>query len=183
MRYEKTIKLKDGRSCVIRNGTEEDGQALLETFVLTHRQTDFLTTYPEELSFTPEQEAAFLKRKADSDCEIELVAELDGRIVGSAGIERVRAAEKVRHRASFGVSIEKASWGLGIGRALTEACIACAGKAGYRQLELEVVAENERALALYRSLGFVEYGRNPRAFRSRLSGWQENVLMRLELDG
>ena len=40
----------------------------------------------------------------------------------------------------------------------------------------------EKATALYESVGFVEYGRNPKGFRSRLAGWQELVLMRLELD-
>ena len=79
--------------------------------------------------------------------------------------------------------MDKAYWGLGIGRALTEACIECAGAAGYVQLELEAVAENKSALALYRSVGFQEYGRNPKGFRSRLTGWQELVLMRLELGG
>ena len=54
--------------------------------------------------------------------------------------------------------------------------------AGYVQLELEAVAENKAALALYRSVGFVEYGSNPKGFRSRLTGWQELVLMRLELN-
>ena len=54
--------------------------------------------------------------------------------------------------------------------------------AGYTQLELEVVAENRAALALYKSVGFEEYGRNPKGFRSRTGGWQELVLMRLELD-
>ena len=75
----------------------------------------------------------------------------------------------------------KEYWGLGIGRALTECCIECARKAGYLQLELEAVADNKAALALYESAGFREYGRNPKAFRSRISGWQECVLMRLEL--
>ena len=70
----------------------------------------------------------------------------------------------------------------GIGRALAEACVDCARRAGYAQLELEAVAENKAALALYESLGFMEYGRNPKGFRSRYSGWQELVLMRLELD-
>ena len=79
--------------------------------------------------------------------------------------------------------MDKSYWGLGIGRALTEACIECAGAVGYVQLELEVVAENKSALALYRSVGFQEYGRNPKGFRSRLTGWQELVLMRLELGG
>ena len=39
-------------------------------------------------------------------------------------------------------------WGLGIGRALTEACIEYAKRAGYAQLELEVVAENSSAIGL-----------------------------------
>ena len=78
--------------------------------------------------------------------------------------------------------MDKAYWGLGIGRAMTETCIECAKAAGYAQMELEAVAENKNALALYESVGFVEYGRNPKGFRSRLAGWQELVLMRLELD-
>ena len=74
-------------------------------------------------------------------------------------------------------------WGLGIGRALTRACIECAKAAGYAQLELQAVEANERAVALYRSEGFVAYGRNPRGFRSRIDGWQPILLMRLALDG
>ena len=46
---------------------------------------------------------------------------------------------------------------------------------------VEVVAENASAVRLYESVGFQEYGRNPRGFRAR-SGWQTLVLMRLELD-
>ena len=163
MEYHKTITLKDGRACTLRNGTAEDGQALLKIFNLTHTQTDYLLTYPEEHSYT----AAFV----------------DGAIVGSAGVTCVARKKKTRHRAEFGISVDKAYWGLGIGRALTEACIECAGAAGYVQLELEAVAENKSALALYRSVGFQEYGRNPKGFRSRLTGWQELVLMRLELGG
>ena len=64
---------------------------------------------------------------------------------------------------------------------MTEACIRCAREAGYTQLELTVVADNERAVALYEKAGFVEYGRNPRGFRSRTAGFQELVFMRLEL--
>ena len=56
------------------------------------------------------------------------------------------------------------------------------GKAAkYYQIELEVVADNIRALALYQRAGYVEYGRNPRGFLSRKIGWQETVLMRREL--
>ena len=183
MKYCRTITLKDGRKCVLRNGTERDGQAMWEIFNLTHAQTDYLLSYPEENSFTAEEEAQFLREKTESADEIELLAEIDGTVVGAAGIERVGNKEKVRHRTEFGISIDRAYWGLGIGRVLTEACIECAKIAGYAQLELDVVAENKNAIALYESVGFVEYGRNPRGFRSRRTGWQELLLMRLELDG
>ena len=72
MKYQKTVRLKDGRSCVLRNGTKQDGQVLLDIFTLTHSQTDYLLTYPDETEMTVEQEAAFLKGKTESTDEIEL---------------------------------------------------------------------------------------------------------------
>ena len=183
MKYTKTVILKDGRTCILRNGTEQDGQSLLDIFNLTHAQTDYLLSYPDESAMTAEQEAQFLKEKEESENEIELLAILGRSVVGSAGFGCVGKQEKVKHRAEFGISVDKAYWGLGIGRALMEACIECARKAGFVQMELEVAAENEKALALYKSVGFKEYGRNPKGFRSRLSGWQELVLMRLDLEG
>lgn len=182
MEYDKTVRLRDGRKCRLRSAEARDAQAVLEVFIRTHEQTDFLTTYPEETSFTAEQEARFLQKKAESAREVEILAEMDGVVVGTAGIDAVGEREKTKHRAQFGISLDREYWGLGIGKALTAACIECAKTAGYSQLELDVVAENARALSLYRSAGFAEYGRNPRGFRSRLTGWQELVLMRLELD-
>ena len=182
MEYNKTVKLKDGRECILRNGTEDDAKAVFEVFNLTHGQTDYLLSYPDENSFNIEQEAEFLKGKTESENEIEIVAEVDGYIAGTAGIEAVGTKDKVKYRAELGISVDKEYWGLGIGRALMEACVECAKAAGYAQVELEAVAENERAIALYESCGFVEFGRNPRGFRSRLTGWQPLALMRLELE-
>ena len=48
MEYRKTITLKDGRICILRNGTVEDGKAVLDNFILTHEQTDNLLSYPDE---------------------------------------------------------------------------------------------------------------------------------------
>ena len=164
MDYYSEITLKDGRKCVLRSGTAKDGQASLDVFRSTHAETDFLLSYPEEITFTAEEQS-----------------EIGGKIVGLGGIEPVGGHIKTRHRAGFGVSVAKAYWGLGIGRALTRACVECAKKAGYSQLELEVVADNKSALALYKSEGFTEYGRNPLGFMSKLTGRRELILMRLEL--
>ena len=70
---------------------------------------------------------------------------------------------------------------MGIGRMLMDASIDCARQAGYTQLELEVVADNERAVSLYRRAGFEEYGRNPRGYRSVSAGYQELVYMKKEV--
>ena len=181
MKYNKTVKLKDGRECILRNGTEADAQAVLDIFKLTHEQTDLLLSYPDEITFTVEQEAEFLKGKEESNNSIEILAEIDGAIAGTAGIGPVGGCYKVRHRAEFGISVDMEYWGLGIGSELTEACIECARTAGFTQLELDALADNERALSLYRKMGFVEFGRNPRGFNSRISGYNEVVYMRLEL--
>ena len=181
MQYNRSITLRDGRLCLLRNGVAADSEAVLASFLLTRRQTDFLLTYPDEISFTVEQEAQFLQGKADCPDEVLLVAEVDGAIAGTAGVDAVGRRDKVRHRATFGISLDEAYWRLGIGSALTAACIGCARQAGYAQLELEVVADNASAVRLYESVGFREFGRNPRGFRAK-HGWQELILMRLELD-
>lgn len=181
MKYHKIITLKNGKVCCLRNGSESDGQAVLDNFNLTHGETDYLLSYPDENSFDAAQEGRFLKEKAESENEIEILAVVDDAVVGTAGISAVGRKYKVRHRAEFGVSVAKEYWGLGIGQALLEACIDCAKAAGFQQLELDVVAENTRAVSMYKNAGFAEYGRNPKGFYSRQTGYQELISMRLEL--
>lgn len=181
MKYYHVIKLKNGKECCLRNGRESDGQAVLDNFNQTHGETDYLLSYPDENTFDVEKERQYLKEKQDSQNEIEIVAIIDDTVVGTAGIQAIGYRYKVRHRAEFGISIAKEYWGLGIGQALTFACIECAKSAGYMQLELEAVADNTRAIAMYQKAGFVEYGRNPKGFQSRTAGFQEIVYMRLEL--
>lgn len=181
MKYNKIINLKNGKEALLRNGEFADGEAVFVNFNETHAETDYLLSYPDENSFDAQQEAEFLKEKTESPNEIEIVAVVDGVVAGTAGIEAVGAKYKLKHRAELGIAILKEYWGLGLGKALMEACIECAKEAGYTQLELNAVAENERAVTLYKKMGFVEYGRNPRGFNSRVSGYQEVVYMLLEL--
>lgn len=181
MIYNQEIILKNGARAYLRNGDASDGLAVYENFNLTHAETDYLLSYPDENSFDPEQEARFLKEKTESPNEIEIIGLVDGKIAGTAGIEAVGCKHKVKHRAEFGISVLREYWGIGLGKALTKACIQCARDAGYVQLELNVVAGNERAISLYRDMGFVEFGRNPRGFNSRESGFQELVYMLLRL--
>jgi RimJ/RimL family protein N-acetyltransferase len=181
MKYYEKINLKDGRECILRNCTEADGEAVLEIFNLTHEETDNLLSYPDESTLNAEEEASFLKEKEDSDKEIEILAEIDGKIAGLAGLSSIGNKYKICHRVDFGISVAKECWNLGIGSALLSACISCAKKVGYEQIELNVVADNPSAISIYKKAGFEEFGRNPKGFRSRYSSYQELVYMRKEL--
>lgn len=87
MQFERRVTLKDGRTCCLRAATAADGPAVLENFNLTHGETDFLLTYPEENRFDAAAESQFLQKTADSEREIEIVAEVEGKIAGTAGVE------------------------------------------------------------------------------------------------
>ncbi len=181
MEYTKNIILKNARQCLLRNAVGEDAREVLNVFLRTREQTDFLSSYKDEAAFDEAFEQQFLRDKARAEREAFLCAVMDGHIVGTAGVEG-KGGSKVRHRAEFGIAIDQNFWGLGIGRALTAACIECAKNAGYVQLELEVVSDHSRAVSLYERMGFVEFGRNPRGFCSRCKDWQELISMRLELN-
>ena len=181
MKYYQEITLKNGKTAVLRNGTEADGSAVLENFNATHAETDYLLSYPDETTFDAIQEGRFLSRKEASPNEVEIIAIVDGKVVGTAGVDSIGTKYKVSHRAEFGISILQKYWGLGIGTALLEACISCAKQAGYTQIELTVASENTAAVSLYKKAGFVEYGRNPKGFKSRITGYQELIYMLLDI--
>lgn len=88
-----------------------------------------------------------------------LVAERDGRVLGSAGLHPTGPALRRRHAAMLGVSVAPEAQGQGVGRALMTALCDYADRwAQLLRLELTVYADNERAIRLYRSLGFEQEG-------------------------
>ena len=90
---------------------------------------------------------------------IALCAELDGRVVGHAGL--VVAPPRRAHSAGLGLSVHDAWQGRGVGTALMAALVECADHSlGLRRIELTVFTDNAPAIALYRRFGFVEEGRS-----------------------
>lgn len=181
MRYSKTVQLKNRIQCVLSNAVMQDAAELTSVRIQTSGETDYMARYPDEISVNLPRTEEYIRCIEESPKEVQICARVNGKIVGLAGVNPVGQAEKWSHRAQFGVCVLRDYWNLGIGAQLTSSAIDFAREAGYSQLELDVVTENLRALALYEKLGFREYGRNPRGFRLRTGQWQELVEMRLEL--
>jgi ribosomal protein S18 acetylase RimI-like enzyme len=81
-----------------------------------------------------------------------LVAERAGEAVGGVGIQRYEDAVAEMKR----LWVRPADRGTGAGRAIAAAAIDESRRLGYREMVLDVVPYRTVAIALYRSLGFVE---------------------------
>ena len=95
-----------------------------------------------------------------SDLRLVAVAD-DGELVGGAGLHPAGASPRKRHVMALGMHVKPAWQRQGVGTQLLQAlCDYADNWLGLLRLELEVYADNHKAQALYRRLGFVEEGRH-----------------------
>ena len=93
-----------------------------------------------------------------------LVAELDGRVVGTARYSPVRPAAGA-HVATASFMVDPSASGRGVGRALGEEVLRRAADEGYSAMQFNAVVEtNAAAVALWESLGFRIMTTIPAAF-------------------
>ena len=174
---ERTITLKDGRSCILRPTSPEYAKEMIEYMKKTAGETEFLLRYPDEVNFTPEAEEEILQRLYEDPCSIMMMPIVDGRVAGNGSINGIGNKRKILHRCSLAIALYKEFWGLGIGTAMIDYMCELAARIGWKQVDLEVVAENEQAQALYRKCGFTESGRRCNALRFDDGTMHDEILM------
>ena len=93
-----------------------------------------------------------------------VVAEVDGRVIGSAKMGPNRPGRGA-HIATASFMVDREHRVRGVGRALGEHVVGWARDAGYAGIQFNAVVEtNEPAVRLWRSLGFEVIGTVPGAF-------------------
>lgn len=111
--------------------------------------------YPDEALWA----ARLTESLAPGKTDLMLVAERAGRVVGSAGLHPVGPSLRRRHAMVLGITVAPEAQGQGVGTALMQALCDYADRwAQVLRLELNVFADNTRAIALYRKFGFVLEG-------------------------
>jgi putative acetyltransferase len=126
-------------------------------------------------------EAAWAARLADNDtpgkADLLLVAERAGEVAGSAGLHPVGPHVRRRHVMVLGISVAPAAQGQGVGTSLMQALLDYADRwAQVLRVELNVFADNARAIALYRKFGFVHEGTH-RAYALRDGAYVDSLSM------
>lgn len=172
-------QLKNGETLTVRAPTPADAAALVDLMATADGQTPFLARNPGEFarSFTVEREAALLRSLPANPNLQWYVAEYQGRLVGNCSALVPSPGERFRHRGGVAFSVLREFWGLGIGGKLMESCLAWCRAHGCEQVELEVVAGNSRALAMYKSFGFTVTGTRPRALKYPDGSYADEYMM------
>ena len=173
----KSVKLKNGQSITLRSPNMFDAEQLLEHMKITSAETEFMSRYPEEVTVSVEAQSRFLQMIENDPDNFMLAAYVGNRMVGNAGVTRVRDNLKYRHRANFGISLQEEVCGLGLGTLMLREVLEIVKLTAFEQLELTVFGDNTRAIALYEKVGFVKVGSMPRAYRLKDDSYHDEVQM------
>ena len=157
--------MKEGqKDFTIREALPDDAEALLAYLRQIGGETDNLLFGEKGVPMSVEDEREFLATLQASNSGGMYAALCGGEIVGNAHFQ-IAQRERIRHRASIGLSVRRSDWSLGIGTTLLERLIKEIRAAGGTVITLEVLADNSRAIRLYEHFGFEIYGTLERYFR------------------
>lgn len=175
------VNTKNNIPILIREGTQNDAEALIVTMKNILQDAPYLLLHEDEFNLTVEEEINWLKRFDFSPNSLFLTPVYNGEIIGTLGIEG-NNMQKVKHTALIGLSLKKEWQGIGLGQKLMETALKWAENNTLLELILlEVFSENTAAIALYKKLGFKETGRQPGFFKSAENKYCDNITMCLKI--
>lgn len=141
----------------IRTIRPEDAEKYLALLHQLDRETRFLLLEPGERQTTAEETRTWIESIQRRDHSTVFVAERGGELVGFLQANG-RELRRVRHSLYLVVAIRQGYVGQGIGTRLFIAVEAWARERRIHRLHLSVMAHNERAIALYKKMGFLIEG-------------------------
>ena len=179
MKPGKVIQKKtiNGQEYVFRYPQKDDVELLCDYINELSQERTFICFQGEKV--TLEDEGKYVADNLRQMAELEKVVVLmfaDDTLVGSAEVTMKDKTEK--HRGLLGVTVKQGYRDQGLGTELLQLVMAQAKQElpNLEILELRVDANNDRAIHLYRKLGFKEFGRLPRGIK-REDGYVDRIYM------
>lgn len=169
---------KNNRIFIVRSPDENDASTIIEYSKILFESTDQVLTTPEEFNMTVDNEKTWIKGFNKNPNSLLRVAENnENEMIGMlffVGHNKTKAS----HSGEFGLSVHPAWQGVGIGRTLILDLLAWA-KTGKKieKVNLQVFSTNNKAIDLYRSLGFIEEGRHVKAIKQPTGDYVDVIQM------
>lgn len=179
------VTLRDGREVVLRAGIADDAAAVLA--YINRCLPDFspyVLTRPDEFTVTEAFEREWLASQCATPGACVVLAFAGEQIVGLLNCSANPGRRRIAHVGQVGISSDKAYWGSGLGSAMMARLIDWAeANPVLGLLQLQVYADNERAIRLYKGHGFVEAGTIPRRTRFDDGSERDDLIMYRRVDG
>jgi ribosomal protein S18 acetylase RimI-like enzyme len=169
---------RSGHPYVIRPSRDADAPGLAALINAVAAEGELIAAVPGEPD-TIEQSSRLVSIVLEGG--LSLTLEVDGIPAGHLMVQR-RAGRHYAHVGEIAILVSNAERGAGLGRSLMEVAIGWARAVGLAKLSLRVFPDNGRAIALYRSLGFLDEGLVKGEVRMP-SGDRDMLLMGLTLGG
>ena len=168
MKFEpEKITCKNGKEYKLVSIGPDNAEQFLDFMHQVSSDTHFMTRYGDEVGQDEEAVEAEKSRLKGlyEDSRQGMLSIFDGeKIIGNIAIRCVCKHRKSSHRCSIGLGVRKEYHGLGLGTILIQHALDFAKEAEYQTMELGVMSDNKPAQGLYKKMGFVEWGRLPKAF-------------------
>jgi RimJ/RimL family protein N-acetyltransferase len=156
----KNFTAKDGQNVVLRTPRWEDLDDLLELInSLVDEKADIYVTQ----KFTREAESEWLLKvlsRLEKDEQFFLVAEVDKKVVALSDFQ-VKGGDEEHRVGAIGIIVRNGYRDLGIGTKIMKTILEQAAFFGLRTMSVNAFATNERAIHVYKKVGFVELGLIP----------------------
>ncbi|MFH7830692.1 GNAT family N-acetyltransferase [Bacillus luti] len=164
---------------MIRSAKEVDAESIMEIrkeIILSESTTKFFIVSPNQLQNDIDAEREKI-RKSNEKGNLYIVYEVDSKVVGFLLFNRYEL-ERLRHAGTMGMGIREAYCNQGIGTKLIEFLISWAKEQnGLEKICLGVVSINDRAIKVYKRMGFVEEGRQRKQIKYEDGSYGDDVLM------
>jgi RimJ/RimL family protein N-acetyltransferase len=174
-----TVTLSGGERIVIRSATAADAAALLEHRVHMTRTTEHGVTQPDEIDPDPRKLESTIRDAAERAYELLLLATTpdSGTVIGELDF-RSHNRRVLAHHGQFGISVDQAWRGKGVGTALIRVMLDWARHhPTLEKVTLGAYATNHGAIRLYEKMGFKLEGRREKFFKVGPGKYVDDVQM------
>ncbi|MGG0753070.1 N-acetyltransferase family protein [Brevibacillus laterosporus] len=143
----------NGINYTIRSAIEKDAKDLSELRLQIDGETENLDREKGEAFIDVPGFERIIKTDTENKRNLFLVAVVHDRIVGFSRCEG-NHLKRFSHKIEFGVCVLKDFWGYGMGKNLLKESIFWADSNGIKKITLNVLETNDKAIKLYKKLGF-----------------------------
>lgn len=143
----------NGLNYTVRSAIDKDAIDLSELRVQIDGETENLDREKGEAFIDVPGFEQIIKTDTVNPRNLFLVAAVYDRIVGFSRCEG-NPLNRFSHKVEFGVCVLKDFWGYGIGKNLLTESISWADSNGIKKITLNVLETNDKAIKLYKKLGF-----------------------------